>query len=95
MADDVDPRKLGRPLSTRDRHRQANDEEDSAKIIASLRGEPQTASMIRRANGIGKDRLERLLDRLQSLSGAHFGHLCLLPCRRTYCDEIPLAQICR
>jgi|GEM_PF-2439364 len=66
-ADDADPRQLRRQQTPKQRQQQAEDEATIGKIIAAfLGGKVHTARSLGGAVGIGKPRLERLLNQLQA-----------------------------
>ena len=67
LAEDVDPRKLRKPQTARQLQQRADDEMGISKVIAALAGKTiATARELRAITGLSKDRLQRLLDRLQS-----------------------------
>lgn len=67
LADGADPRQLRRQLTPKQRQQQAEDEATAGKIIAAfLGGKVHTARSLGGAVGIGKPRLERLLNQLQA-----------------------------
>ena len=67
LAEGVDPRKLRRPQTNRERQQQVEDETTIGKIIATFAGgKTQTISSICRETGVNKGRIDRLLNKLQA-----------------------------